>query len=58
MVAVAAAVLLEPVPFRGDSISQKFFTKPYCKGGYPYKSVNVSFIITNIKNKLTKSFGD
>ena len=34
-------------------ISQKVFIKSFCKGEFPPKSVNVSFIITHMKNRMT-----
>ena len=39
-------------------ISQKVFTKSFCKGQFPHKSVNLTFIITNIKNKSTDLSGN
>ena len=39
-------------------ISQKEFIKAFCKSGSPHKSVNLSFIVTNIKNKLTDLCGN
>ena len=39
-------------------ISQKVFMKPFCKTQFPYKFIDVSFIITHIKNKLTNLFGN
>ena len=38
-----------------DVIPQKVLAKSFCKGQLPHKSVNVSSIITNFKNKLTES---
>ena len=38
---------------RGELISQKVFMKSFRKSQFPHKSVNVSLIITNVKNKLT-----
>ena len=38
-------------------ISQKVFTKSFCKSQFPHKSVNVSFIITNFDNTLTDLCG-
>ena len=34
-------------------ISHKVFSKIFCRSQLPHKSVNVSFTITNTKNKLT-----
>ena len=34
-------------------ISQKVLIKLFCKSRFPHKSVNLSFLVTNIKNKLT-----
>ena len=34
-------------------ISQKLFTKSFCRSQFPHKSVNLSFIMANINNKLT-----
>ena len=39
-------------------ISQKVFIKSFGKSQFPHKSANVSFIITNIKNKLTDLCGN
>ena len=39
-------------------ISPKVFTKSLCKSQFPQKSVNLFFIITNIKNKLTNLCGN
>ena len=39
-------------------ISQKVFLKSFCRGELPYKFVNVSFLITDIKNKLTDLCGN
>ena len=36
-----------------DQISQKVFIKSFCKSQFPHKSVNSSFIIANVINKLT-----
>ena len=36
-------------------ISQKVLLKLFCKSRFPHKSVSLSFIITNIKKKLTNS---
>ena len=37
----------------GELISQKVFIKSFCKSQFPHKSINLFFIITNIKNELT-----
>ena len=42
---------------RGDLISQKVFSKSVCRGQLPHRPVNLSFVITNIKNKLTDLCG-
>jgi len=34
-------------------ISQKVFVRSFCKGQFPHKSVDLSFLITIIKDKLT-----
>ena len=34
-------------------VSQKLFRKWFFKSQFPQKSVNVSFTIANVKNKLT-----
>ena len=34
-------------------ISQKVFIKLFCKSRFPHKSVNLSFLVTVIKKKLT-----
>jgi hypothetical protein len=39
-------------------ISQKVLVKSFSKIQLPHKSVNVSFIITNVKNKLTDVCGN
>ena len=39
------------------SIPQKVLIKLFCKSQFPHKSVNLSFIITNIKIKLTDFCG-
>ena len=39
-------------------ISHKVFLKSFCRSQFPHKSVNLSFIITNIKNKLTDLCGN
>ena len=46
--------LSEDVPL----ISQKVFIKSFCKRSFPQKSVNLSFIITNVENKLTDLCGN
>ena len=38
--------------------SQKVFIMSFCKGRIPHKSVNLSFIITHMKNKLTDLCGN
>ena len=40
------------------SISQKVFTMSICKTLFPHESVNLPFIDTNIKNKLTHFCGN
>ena len=35
-----------------ESISQKVFTKSFCKSRFPYKSVETFFILVIIKGKL------
>ena len=42
---------------RDTFIAQKTFTKSFFQSQFPYKSVNLSFIITNVKNKLTDLCG-
>ena len=44
------------LPLPTDVISQKVFVKSFCKSRLPYKSVNLSLVITNIKNNLTDLF--
>ena len=39
-------------------ISQKVFIRSFCKRQFPHKSVNLSFIITNVTNKLTDLCGE
>ena len=41
-----------------DLISQKVFTTLFCKSQFPNQSVHVSFIIINIRDKLTDLCGD
>ena len=43
--------------WRGDLTSQKVLIKPFCISQPPHKSVNVSFTITNMENKLTDLCG-
>ena len=38
-------------------IPQKVFIKSFCKSQFPHKFVNLSFIITKTKNKLTDLWG-
>ena len=38
-------------------ISRKVLMKSFCKSQFSYKSVNIFFVITNIKNKLTDLCG-
>ena len=38
-------------------VFQKVFIKLFCTSQFPDQSVNVSFIITNMKNKLTNFVG-
>ena len=39
-------------------ISHKVFIKSFCKSQSSHKSVNLSFIVTNIKNELTNLCGN
>ena len=39
-------------------ISHKVFLKSFCRSELPHKSVNLSFTITNIKNKLADLCGN
>ena len=39
-------------------ISQKVFIQSFCKSQFPDQSVNLSFVVTNIKNKLTDLCGN
>ena len=39
-------------------ISHKVFIKAFLKSQFPYKSVNLSFIITDIQNELTDLRGN
>ena len=39
-------------------ISPKLFMRLFCKSQFPHKSVNLSLIVTNVKNKLTDSCGN
>ena len=39
-------------------ISLKVFIKSFCKSQFPHKSVNLSFIITDLKDKLTSLCGN
>ena len=50
-----------PVRYAGfdyDIISQKVFLKSFCRSQLPDISVNLSFTITNMKNKLTNLCGN
>ena len=38
-------------------LSQRVFIKSFCKSQFPHKSVNLSFTITNMMNKLTDFAG-
>jgi len=53
----ATAVAPYPQSQIPNFISQKVFIKSFGKSQFTHKSVNLSFIITNIKNKLTDSCG-
>ena len=44
--------------FPDDFISQNLFVKSFCKSQFPHKSVNLSFSITNVKNKFTDLCGN
>ena len=46
-----------PHPTPHTLVSQKVFMKMFCKSQFPHKSVNVSCIITNIKNEFTDLCG-
>ena len=35
-----------------EFISKELFIKSCCKSQFPHKLVNLSFVVTNIKNKL------
>ena len=37
-------------------ISHKVFIKSFCKSQFPYKSVTLSDVITNIKNEMTDCY--
>ena len=39
-------------------ISQVVIIKSFCKSQFPHKSVNISFIVTNLTVMLTDSLGD
>jgi len=39
-------------------VLQKVFIQSFCKGQFPHKFVNLSFIITNMENKLTDLWGN
>ena len=41
-----------------DFISQKVFIRSFCKSQFPHKSVHLSLITTNTKNKLTNLCGN
>jgi len=41
-----------------ELISQRVSTKSFCTNQFPHKSVNVSFVITNINNELTDLCGN
>ena len=40
-----------------DFIAEKVFIKAFGKSPFPHKSVNLSFIVTSVKNKLTNCEG-
>ena len=44
--------------FGVEFISQKRSLKSFCKSQFLHKSVNLSFIITSVKNKLTDFGGN
>ena len=41
-----------------DLIPQRVFVKSFCRSQLPHKSVNLSFTITDLKNKLTDLVGN
>jgi len=41
-----------------EFISQQVFMHSFCKSPFPRKPVNLSYIITNIKNKITYLCGN
>ena len=41
-----------------EFMPQKLFVKSFCRSQLPYKSVNSSFIITNMKKRLTNLCGN
>ena len=47
-----------PPPISTRIISQKVFIKSFCKSQFPHRSVELSFIITNLKSKLTDLCGN
>ena len=53
-----ALVLEGAVLEAAGSISQKSFIKSFGESQFPHKSVNLSFIITNIRNRLTDLGGN
>ena len=59
---ILTLVALPPAPpsshFSPSFISQNGFIKSFCKSRFRHKSVNLSFIITNTKNKATNLCGN
>ena len=47
-----------PTPSSSCFVSHKVFKKSFFRTQFPYKYVYVSFIVTNIKNKLTDVCGN
>ena len=46
------------LPARDNIVSQEVFIKSFGKSQFPHKSVNLSSVINNIKNKLTDLCGN
>ena len=47
-----------PSPYLNGFISDKVFSKSYCRSQLPHKSVHLSFSNADIKNKLTDLCGN
>ena len=50
-------LIIANIKNKQDLISQKVLIKPSCKSQFPHRSVNLSIIVTNMKNKLSDLCG-